>query len=37
MSDTVHTALDAKDFGGVKGEITDQMALKQSTDHAWFY
>jgi len=36
-SDTLHTALDAKKFGGVKDKLTDQMGLKYSPKQEWFY
>jgi len=35
--DTVHTALDAKSIGGLKGKQTDQMALKYSPQQQWYY
>lgn len=35
--DTVHTALDAKSVGGLKGKQTDQMALKYSPQQQWYY
>ncbi len=36
-NDTVHTCLDASKFGGKKDSETDQMALKNNSDHKWFY
>mmetsp|Transcript_20821 Transcript_20821/g.34334 ORF Transcript_20821/g.34334 Transcript_20821/m.34334 type:complete len:504 (-) Transcript_20821:71-1582(-) len=36
-NDTVHTALDAKVVGGIKGKQTDQMALKYSSQQHWYY
>ena len=36
-SDTVHTALDAASVSGVKGRLTDQMALKYNPQQQWYY
>jgi len=36
-ADTLHTGLNAEAFGGLKGKLTDQMALKHSPDQRWFY